>query len=266
MNISIIKSMQFFMVIVFSVGACIGSFLNVCIYRIPRNKSIVFPRSFCPSCNNSIPFYFNIPILSYLILKGRCRYCKSKISLRYPFVEALTGCAAMGVVAKFGLTFESVFWFSFISILIIISFIDADFQIIPDIISIPGIILFSSSFVFIPEMSFGDTIKGIIAGGGSLYLVAIIYYYIRKQEGMGGGDIKLLAMIGAATGWQGVLFTIFFGSLLGTIAGMIIMITGAGHKKLRIPFGPYLSAGAAIYVFWGSSIIQWYLNLSAFRV
>ncbi len=172
----------------------------------------------------------------------------------------------MGVVAKFGLTFESVFWFAFISILIIISFIDADFQIIPDIISIPGIILFSSSFVFIPEMSFGDTIKGIIAGGGSLYLVAIIYYYIRKQEGMGGGDIKLLAMIGAATGWQGVLFTIFFGSLLGTIAGMIIMITGAGHKKLRIPFGPYLSAGAAIYVFWGSQIIQWYLNLSAFRV
>ncbi len=245
----------------FIFGACIGSFLNVCIYRIPEGKSIAFPGSFCPKCKSSIPFYLNIPILSYIIIKGKCRNCNSHISIRYPVVELITALFALATVNKFNISMETIFWFSFICVLITITFIDIDLQIIPDIISIPGIFIFALSTVIVPGMTIQNTLLGILSGGGSLYLVAVIYYLIRKEEGMGGGDIKLLAMIGAATGWQGVIFTIFVGSLTGTIAGTLIMIiTRAANAKLRIPFGPYLSAGAIIYIFWGTPLIEWYFN------
>jgi len=247
---------------VFIFGACIGSFLNVCIYRIPQNKSIVSPGSSCPSCNKHIPVYLNIPIISYIILRGRCRYCNKSISLRYPAVETLTAVSAVALVLKFNLTPAAFFWFVFIAVLITISFIDIDLQIIPDVLSLPGILIFSTSSLFIPEITLKDSIIGILSGGGSLYGVAVLYYLIRKEEGMGGGDIKLLAMIGAATGWKGVLFTIFSGSLLGTIAGVIIMAaTKIANIKLRIPFGPYLSAGAVIYIFFGEQLINWYFSL-----
>ncbi len=183
----------------FIAGACIGSFLNVCIYRIPENRSIISPGSFCPHCRNSIPFYLNIPILSYLLLKGRCKFCNCSISIRYPLIEALTGIFAVLLVLKFGINLVAFFWFIFISVLITISFIDMDHQIIPDRISIPGIFIFASSFYFLPEMTAIQSFAGILAGGGLLYAIAAFYYLLRKQEGMGGGDIKLLAMIGAAT-------------------------------------------------------------------
>ncbi|MCK5163975.1 MAG: prepilin peptidase [Desulfobacula sp.] len=244
-------------------GACIGSFLNVCIYRIPENKSIVFPGSFCPNCNKSIPFYCNVPILSYIFLRGRCKFCKQPISIRYPLIEVLTGLFAISLFHKFGLTPAMIYWFVFISILITISFIDIDHQIIPDIISLPGILIFASSFYFLPEMTIKDTLLGILAGGGSLYAIAFFYYLLRKQEGMGGGDIKLLAMIGAATGIKGVAFTIFAGSLFGTLFGILIMLYTkmADTKNLRIPFGPFLSVGAILYIFYGKQLIQWYLMM-----
>jgi len=248
-------------VIVFAFGSCIGSFLNVCIYRIPENISIVFPGSSCPSCKTAIPFYLNIPILSYVFLMGKCKFCKTKISARYPLIEALTGIFALLLFLKFGLTPSFFYWFVFIAVLITISFIDFDHQIIPDIISLPGIIIFASSFYFLPEMTIKDTIFGILLGGGSLYAVAFLYYLIKKQEGMGGGDIKLLAMIGAATGMKGVIFTIFTGSLLGTIFGILFMVyTKIKDTKLKIPFGPFLSAGAILYIFYGKQLIQWYLS------
>jgi len=153
---------------------------------------------------------------------GKCKFCKIKISIRYPLIEALTGIFALLLFLKFGLIPSFFYWFVFISTLITISFIDFDHQIIPDIISLPGIIIFASSFYFLPEMTIKDTILGILLGGGSLYAVAFLYYLIKKQEGMGGGDIKLLAMIGAATGMKGVIFTIFTGSLLGTIFGILL--------------------------------------------
>lgn len=244
----------------FLFGACIGSFLNVCIYRIPENKSIVFPGSFCPNCNNSIPFYCNIPIISYLFLRGQCKFCNQPISLRYPLIEALTGFFALLLFYRFGATPATIYWFFFITVLITISFIDFDHQIIPDIISLPGILIFASSFYFLPEMTFFKAVTGIIAGGGSLYAVAFLYYILRKQEGMGGGDIKLLAMIGAATGIKGILFTIFISSLLGTVVGISIIIsTKIADTKLRIPFGPFLSMGAIIYIFFGKQLIEWYL-------
>ncbi|MDA8134984.1 MAG: prepilin peptidase [Desulfobacteraceae bacterium] len=246
----------------FIVGACIGSFLNVCIYRIPEKRSIISPGSFCPHCRNSIPFHLNIPILGYLLLKGRCKFCNHSISIRYPLIEALTGIFAVLLVLRFGITPVAFFWFVFISVLITISFIDVDHQIIPDRISIPGIFIFASSFYFLPEMTFLESLAGILAGGGLLYAVAAFYYLLRKQEGMGGGDIKLLAMIGAATGIKGILFTVFTGSMLGTFAGIAtIFYTKRSDTKLKIPFGPFLSAGAVLYVFFGEELIRWYMRL-----
>ncbi|MDY0221440.1 MAG: prepilin peptidase [Desulfobacterium sp.] len=247
---------------IFFTGACLGSFLNVCIYRIPLKKSIVHPGSACPRCNTPLPFYLNVPIISYILIRGRCRFCNAPISLRYPFIEALTGFLTLAVVMKFGITLTALFYLAFTATLVVISFIDIDFQIIPDVISLPGIVIFGSAFVFVPEMSFVDTIAGIAAGGGILYLVALLYYMIKKEEGMGGGDIKLLAMIGGVVGWKGVGFTLFAGSLLGTAGGIIIMIlTRIGNIKLRIPFGPFLSAASLLYIFFGDPIINWYLNL-----
>ncbi|MCK5098509.1 MAG: prepilin peptidase [Desulfobacteraceae bacterium] len=259
-----IISDYFFMLglFIFIVGACIGSFLNVCIYRIPENNSIITPGSFCPNCKNSIPFYCNIPILSYMFLLGRCKFCKQPISMRYPLIEALTALFALLLFHRFGLTPAMGYWFVFISVLITISFIDIDHQIIPDIISLPGILIFASSFYFLPEMTLKDALLGILAGGGSLYAVALFYYLLKKQEGMGGGDIKLLAMIGAATGIKGVFFTIFAGSLFGTFFGILTMAyTKIADSKLKIPFGPFLSLGAILYIFFGKQLIQWYLAI-----
>ncbi len=241
-------------------GACIGSFLNVCIFRIPGNLSIMAPGSHCPVCKNPIPFYCNIPVLSYLFLRGRCKNCKTAISTRYPLVEILTAGLTLCLFMRFGLTPALGFWLAFGYTLIVISFIDMDHQIIPDRISLPGIVLFASSPFFIPEMSLGKVLGGILCGGGILYAIAWVYFTLRKKEGMGGGDIKLLAMIGAATGVQGVLFTIFAGSLLGTFAGILSMVAGkAWNQGLKIPFGPFLSLGAILYLFYGQALIHWYL-------
>ncbi|GAB6142852.1 A24 family peptidase [Desulfocicer niacini] len=240
-------------------GALVGSFLNVCIYRIPRGKSILFPGSSCPVCNHPIPFYLNVPIVSYMILKGRCRHCQAPFSIRYPGVEALTAAAAMITAWHFGMTVQGAVWFLFICTLAVISFIDYDFQIIPDSLSLPGIPVFTLATVLGGIHPWQEALIGILTGGGSLYVVALVYHFIRKEEGMGGGDIKLLAMIGAATGWQGVLFTIFAGSLAGTLAGGLAMaINRRTDFRLRIPFGPYLSAGAIIYIFKGQELIEWY--------
>ncbi|OQY13074.1 MAG: prepilin peptidase [Desulfobacteraceae bacterium 4572_19] len=247
--------------IVFAIGLCIGSFLNVCIYRIPAGKSIVFPGSACPNCNQFIRFYDNIPIISFLLLKGKCRFCKNRISFRYPAIELLTGVSSLLLFLKFGISIEWVIYFAFTATLITISFIDIDHQIIPDVISLPGILLCVAASFALPNITFIESITGLIAGGGSLYMVALIYYFLRKNEGMGGGDIKLLAMIGALIGWQGVLFTIFISSAAGTIGGVIIMIlTRNNNSKLRIPFGPYLSAAAILYIAYGHQIIKWYIN------
>lgn len=249
--------MTHFLLLVF--GACIGSFLNVCIFRIPENLSIVFPGSLCPFCKKPIPFYCNIPVLSYLFLKGRCLSCKTPISLRYPLVELLTGGLTLGLFLKFGFGPALFFWLAFVYTLMVISFIDLDHQIIPDIISLPGILIFASSPLFIPEMSFFQVFLGILTGGGILYAIALIYFKLRGNQGMGGGDIKLLAMIGAATGVQGVLFTIFASSLMGTVAGILSMgLRTEWRQGLRIPFGPFLSLGALVYIFFGEEIILWY--------
>ena len=246
---------------IFIFGLCIGSFLNVCIYRLPASKSIVHPRSMCSNCGTLIAAYDNIPVLSYLWLKGRCRHCQIKISLRYPMVELLGGLFALGTFLKFGLTLEALIYYLFIAALLIVTFIDIDHRIIPNVITLPGIpICFAASFA-LPTITYREALLGILIGGGSLFLVAWIYSLITKKEGMGGGDIKLLAMMGAIVGWQGVLFTIFLASLVGTLAGLAAMLQSRKGMKLAVPFGPFLSIGSITYIFFGTPLIAWYFNL-----
>ena len=248
-------------VFTFIFGLCIGSFLNVCIYRIPASKSISYPRSSCTSCNELIPFYDNIPVLSYLFLRGKCRFCREPISLRYPVIELLTGLFALITFLKYGLSLEALIYFVFIAALLVITFIDIDHQIIPDLISLPGIpIFFLASFV-LSQINWLDSLIGILVGGGSLFLVAWIYSLITHKEGMGGGDIKLLAMIGAVIGWKGVLFTIFVASAVGTLAGILVMLKSRKGMRLKIPFGPFLAIGGIAYIFLGPQLINWYFQL-----
>jgi leader peptidase (prepilin peptidase)/N-methyltransferase len=248
-------------IFIFLMGLCIGSFLNVCIYRLPESKSIVHPRSMCPNCDTLIPFYDNIPLFSYLWLKGQCRRCKVKISMRYPMVELLGGLVALGTYLRFGLTIETLIYYVFIAALLVVTFIDLDHRIIPDVITLPGIpICFAASFA-LPDITYKDALLGILIGGGSLFLVAWVYTILTKKEGMGGGDIKLLAMMGAIVGWQGVLFTIFVASLVGTLAGFAVMLHSRKGMKLAVPFGPFLSIGSITYIFFGTELVTWYLNL-----
>ena len=248
-------------IFIFSFGLCIGSFLNVCIYRLPISKSIVHPRSMCSNCGTLIAAYDNIPILSYLWLKGHCRHCRIKISPRYPMVELLAGLFALGTYLKFGLTVEALIYYLFFAALIVVTFIDLDHRIIPDIITLPGIpICFVAGFA-LPTITYIDALLGILVGGGSLFLVAWAYSLITKKEGMGGGDIKLLAMMGAILGWKGVLFTIFVASLAGTLAGLAVMLQSRKGLKLAVPFGPFLSIGSITYIFFGTPLIVWYFNL-----
>jgi leader peptidase (prepilin peptidase) / N-methyltransferase len=244
-------------------GACIGSFLNVCIYRIPAGLSIVHPGSSCPRCQTMISFYDNIPIFSYLLLMGKCRHCRAPIAVRYPLVELLTGLFAMACAMAFGATLHGLVAFGFVATLIVVTFIDLDHRIIPDAISLPGIPIFFLAALAVPTMTWRASAIGILAGGGSLLAVAWGYQLITGREGMGGGDIKLLAMIGAMIGWQGILFTLFAGSAIGTIVGVLAMIQSGKGMRLAIPFGPFLASGATLYLFFGPTIISWYINMLA---
>jgi len=241
-------------------GSCIGSFLNVCILRIPRDISIAFPPSACTNCNEPIKWYDNIPVFSYIFLLGRCRNCKTKISIQHPLVELFTGFMAFYTVWSFSLSLKALFIFIFICILIVISIIDLHHQIIPDIISLPGIPVFFIFALILNEIELFDLILGIIVGGGILYLIAFLYFFLTKKEGMGGGDIKLLAMIGSFIGYKGVFFTIFVSSVLGTIIGILLILLKGRDMKYAVPFGPFLSLGALIYIYFGNFIIFHYIN------
>jgi len=251
----------FFLVSAFILGAVIGSFLNVCIYRIPAGESIVHPPSRCPACGTPIRWYQNIPILSYLLLRGRCAGCRMRISVRYPLVEALTGLLFALIAFRFGPQyFVPVLWL-FAAALVVITFIDLDHQIIPDVISLPGILVgFLCSF-FIPWVSWTDSLFGILLGGGSLFAIAAGYELLTKKEGMGGGDIKLLAMLGAFLGWKAVLPIVFISSLMGSVVGIPLMMIKKADGRLAIPFGPFLVSGAFVYLLWGPALIRWYLSL-----
>ncbi len=240
----------------FVFGAAIGSFLNVCIFRLPEHYSIVRPLSQCPHCHHPIRFYDNIPLISYLILQGRCRDCGEKISLRYPLVEFITAMLALILFAKFHLTLNFLIFFVFVAVLIVITFIDLDHQIIPDVLTLPGIPLFFLLAVFVVKVPWMEAAVGLLIGGGVLLAVAFVYELITKREGMGGGDIKLLAMIGGFLGWKSLIFILLFSSLLGAIIGIAVMVIKKQDMKYAVPFGPFLSAAAVAYLFWGDAFMR----------
>lgn len=244
---------------IFFLGACIGSFLNVCIYRIPAGLSIVSPPSRCPQCETKIRWWQNIPMVSWLLLRGKCATCKAKISVRYLLVESLTGLLFLQIFTMFAFHPATLVFWTFAAVLVTLTFIDLDHQIIPDIISLPGIIL-GFATVSLTPLTWSNSILGILLGGGSLWLIAIIYEFLTKNEGMGGGDIKLLAMIGAFLGWKAILPVIFISSCLGTLIGVPLMLRQGASGKLAIPFGPFLSAAALIWLFWGGLLLRWYLG------
>ncbi|MGQ9777861.1 MAG: prepilin peptidase [Thermodesulfobacteriota bacterium] len=242
-------------------GAMIGSFLNVCIYRLPKRESVISPKSHCPYCNRGIKYYDNIPILSYLFLGGKCRYCHKPISLKYPIIEGITALSSLFLFIRFGISFNYLFYFAFISGLIVITVIDLYHQIIPDEISLSGIGVGLLASLILKDITFWDSLIGMISGGGSLFLVAIAYQWLFKREGMGGGDVKLLAMIGAFLGWKAVILTILLSSFIGSIAGITIIFLKGKDFKYAIPFGPFLSLGAVISLFWREDLIKWYILL-----
>lgn len=251
-----------FVFLLFLFGAIIGSFANVCILRIPAEKSIVSPGSRCPHCEQPVAWYDNVPLVSWLVLRGRCRHCAEPISFRYFVVELLTALAAVALYLRSGFGVEWVVLFVLVAALIVITFIDLDHRIIPDVISLPGMVVgFALSLRGEPGAI--SSAIGILFGGGLLLAVAWGYQAATGREGMGGGDIKLLGMIGAFLGWKSVPFTMLLSSLTGSAVGLSLMWWTGSDTKYAIPFGPFLALGAILYIFFGEPLIGWYLGLGA---
>ena len=260
-------------ILAFIFGSIVGSFLNVCIHRMPLGESVVWPHSHCPKCKKKIPTYDNIPFLSYIILKGRCRFCHEKIPFRYPLVELLTALMFLVIFNRYGLSYDFFIFIVFICGLIIATFVDIQHRIIPDEVSVGGIIL---GFILTAIKGFNlrpitydlrpmlNSFLGIVIGGGLIYLTGklfdLVYFKLLKRppiqgetESMGGGDVKLLAMIGAFLGWQKVIFVFFMAPFFGAIVGIINLAIKKDHT---IPYGPFLSLAAIFSIFWMDKIIR----------
>ncbi|HKN87243.1 MAG TPA: A24 family peptidase [Nitrospiraceae bacterium] len=241
-------------------GLLIGSFLNVVIHRLPRKQSLIWPGSHCPACSASIGPWDNIPLLSYLVLRGCCRSCGIHITRRYPTVEAVNGLAYGLIVWYFGLGYQAVIYAAFFSALLVVSYIDLDYQIIPDAITLPGIALGVLAAVFALPLGLLDSLLGLLLGGGVLFGLAWISPYLFGKEGMGGGDIKLLAMIGAFLGWKPVLLTMLIGAILGAIVGVALIVLKVLRRDQYLPFGPFLAFGAIISMFFHQELFAWYIG------
>ncbi|MGM0663561.1 MAG: prepilin peptidase [Thermodesulfobacteriota bacterium] len=249
-------------VFAFLFGLILGSFLNVCIHRMPTGSSIVHPPSSCPCCGASIRFYDNIPLLSYLLLRGRCRSCEASIPLRYPVVELATGLLSLALVLRYGPGVPYALYLAFVCALIVVTFIDLQHQIIPDVISLPGIAAgIAVSLTPWGTVSWVDALIGAAAGGGGLFAVAWGFERLTGKEGMGLGDVKLLAMIGAWMGWRTLPFIILSSSLFGILIGGAALMVSRRGLQARIPFGPFLALGALLMLFFGRGIRHFYYGL-----
>lgn len=256
-------------IFIFIFGLIVGSFANVCIYRLPRNESIVRPPSHCPSCNKPINWYDNIPVISFIFLLGKCRICKTSIPFRYPLVELLTGFLFLTGFRFTGLSILLIFYWYFFTMLIIATFTDFSHLIIPDVISMPGIFagiiagsLFPEMMKTVPHLDgFLKSSAGAAAGGGAIWIIGILGKAAFRKEAMGFGDVKLMGMIGSFTGVRLALLSIFLGSLFGAAVGGILILARLKTKKDYIPFGPYLSLGAVASFFFGEKILGWYFGL-----
>ncbi len=245
-------------ILLFILGLTVGSFSNVCINRIPKNESIIYPASHCPKCRSNILAKDNIPLLSFILLKGRCRNCKSKISIQYPVVEFLTGLIYLIIYLIYGFSVQSLIYIILSSALIIIAFIDLNQQIVPDVISLPGIVICFIISFFVPYISFINSAWGVLVGGGIILVIGLTGTVIFKKEAMGGGDVKLAAMIGTFLGWRYIIISLFLGFFLGAIAGIILIMSKNKSREDVVPFGPFIVLGSFITLLWGEKIISWY--------
>ncbi len=246
--------------IVFILGLIFGSFLTVCVHRIPNEQSVVSPRSRCPRCGTQIKWYHNIPVFSYLFLQGQCESCQEKIPPRYPLIELVNGLGYLLLVGKFGLTWPTMVYAALFSVFIVVTVIDWDHQIIPDVITLPGIILGFVCAVTILPTGWFDSLVGILVGGGVLLALAWISPLLFGKEGMGGGDIKFMAMVGAFLGWKMVLVALFLGSVGGAVIGITLLLLKVMERGQYIPFGPYLAFGSLVAMVWGPDLWHWYFG------
>jgi leader peptidase (prepilin peptidase)/N-methyltransferase len=244
-------------------GLLIGSFLNVVIARVPVGASLWRPGSACPGCGAAIAWYDNIPLLSFLALRGRCRVCSDRISWRYPLVEAVTGALFGAAGLAFGPTLEGVVAAVLLAALVAITAIDLEHQIIPDVISLPGILAGVLANLAGGWVSWVDSIIGAIVGAGLFILIMLVGSWWAGQEAMGGGDMKLAAMLGAFLGWKVLLISLFLSTVAGGILSAILMTVGIRGRRDPIPFGPFLAAGGAAALFWGERMVRWYLSAFA---
>lgn len=266
----------------FVLGLFIGSFLNVCIVRLPRGRSIVAPPSHCPRCRERIKWYDNIPVLSFFILHGRCRNCGLPISWRYPLVELMNGIVFLWTYYAFGIGGEGILVMAVCSALIVITFIDLEHQIIPDVITLPGMFIglalapffmttltdplpFFLERVLSPDATyiraFLNSLIGLVLGAAPLLIIGWLWERIRHVEAMGGGDIKLMGMMGSFLGWKGAFLTIMLGALSGSLVGGVLILLKKHSAEKVIPFGPFLAVGAAVSLFYGGDILTWYQGL-----
>jgi leader peptidase (prepilin peptidase) / N-methyltransferase len=268
-------------ILCFILGLAVGSFLNVCIYRIPRGESIIFPGSHCPQCGKGILAYDNVPLFAYLWLGGKCRFCKNRISIQYPLVELLTGLIFLGCALKWKFTPPTYVNALFLCLVVILIFIDYHHQILPNVITIPGtlvaiILSFSQEKEFYADAisvnlasilnasnpavirPWIGALVGALIGGGALFLVAFLYQLVRKRQGLGMGDVKMMAMVGAFLGWPLAFFTIFIGSLAGSILGLLLIVFRGKNMQTKLAFGTFLGMGSLLAVFVGSTVISWY--------
>ncbi|NCA81639.1 MAG: prepilin peptidase [Opitutae bacterium] len=256
---------------IFLAGLCIGSFLNVCIWRIPRDESIVWPGSHCPACNHAIAAWDNLPLLSWLVLNGKCRHCKAPISPRYFLVELLTGALFTVLWLVHGWTLQTPVYLFFTGALILGTFVDFDHLILPDRVTLGGMAAGLVLSLAFPALQ-GQTERlpallhsliGLALGYGLLWLVATIGRLVLKREAMGMGDVKLLGAIGAGLGWPAVLFTIFVSSLSGTVLGLALIAAGKKELQSKIPYGPHIALAAVLWMLCGPACIDLYLSWAA---
>ncbi len=235
--------------------------MNVVIHRLPLRESLVTPRSRCPSCRKLVLAYDNVPVVSYILLRGRCRHCKASISIRYPVIELATSAASLLSFMRHGPSLEFLVEFVFVAAMLALIFIDFDHQILPDSITLSGVVLGLALAWPRETITLIDALKGAVLGASVLFLVSEAYFLLKKVEGMGFGDVKMMGMIGAFVAWKGVLLTLFLGSLLGSIVGIIVIRRSGGDMKTKLPFGTFLGMGAIVTMYAGEPVIEWYSGM-----
>jgi leader peptidase (prepilin peptidase)/N-methyltransferase len=241
-------------------GLMVGSFLNVCIHRLPRGESVVAPRSRCPSCGAPIRWYDNVPIVSYLVLRGRCRNCRAPIGVRYLAIEIVTGGLFAANAAVFGLTLVLAPRLLLSAVLVALFAIDLEHQILPNVLTLPSLAIGLACSIVLPP-GLLDALAGVILGGGVLLVIRWVWLRASGVDAMGLGDVKMLAMVGAFLGWEAVLLVLFLASLTGAAVGVTLAAVGRGTMKTRLPFGTFLGAATVIAALWGTSIVRWYVGL-----